>query len=280
MDKIRRLFLDIETSPNVVYSWRIGHEVSISEENIITERRIICACWKWEGSPAVHSVVWSADGGNEKLVRTLIPTLDQADEIVMHNGAHFDLPWIKTMALLYKIPTNPQYKVVDTCLFARKNLYFNSNKLDYLGKFLGVGEKIRTSFDLWKSVVAGNRMALAKMVNYCKQDVLLLEKVYSHLSACMPASTHAGVISGSDRSSCPHCGSCEATISKTRITATGLKKFQMICTKCHKYFTSSRIPVKPKREKKCMGESWNCSRANTSRTVTTRGTKGVGVLSV
>ncbi len=51
----RRLFFDIEVSPNIVFSWRAGYNLNIDPDNIIEERKIICVCWKWEGKDEVHS---------------------------------------------------------------------------------------------------------------------------------------------------------------------------------------------------------------------------------
>ena len=45
-ETIKRLFFDIETSPNIVYSWRTGYNLTITTENIITERAIICISYK------------------------------------------------------------------------------------------------------------------------------------------------------------------------------------------------------------------------------------------
>lgn len=239
--EIKRLFLDIETSPNTVYSWRVGRKIHLDPDNIIEERCIVCVCWKFAGSNKVNSVSWNGRGDNRKIIATILPVLNSADEIVMHNGANFDLPWIKTMALLYGVPTNPSYKVVDTCVFARKNLYLNSSKLDYLGKFLGVGAKIHTDFSLWKGVMAGDPKALKRMIEYCKQDVVLLEKVYEKLSICMPASTHTGVLSGGGKWTCPHCGGYNVVKHGRRVTAKGAVQHQMTCQSsgCFKFFTIS-----------------------------------------
>lgn len=34
MTGFKRLFFDIETSPNIVFSWNIGRDISIDYENI------------------------------------------------------------------------------------------------------------------------------------------------------------------------------------------------------------------------------------------------------
>ena len=52
----KRLFYDIETSPNIGFFWGAGYKVNISHDNIIKERAIICICYKWEGQDTVHSI--------------------------------------------------------------------------------------------------------------------------------------------------------------------------------------------------------------------------------
>ena len=65
-----------------------------------------------------------------------------------------------------------------TLKLSRSKFKFNSNKLDYIAKYLGMGEKIKTEFGLWKDIVLNkDKDAMAKMVKYCQQDVRLLEKV-------------------------------------------------------------------------------------------------------
>ncbi len=55
----KRLFFDLEVSPNIVFSWRIGREVSLSDADIIQERAIICVGYKWEGDDKTYSIQWS-----------------------------------------------------------------------------------------------------------------------------------------------------------------------------------------------------------------------------
>jgi hypothetical protein len=56
--KKKRLFFDIETSPNIGFFWQSGYKLNISYNNIITERAIICICYKWEGDEKLYSLNW------------------------------------------------------------------------------------------------------------------------------------------------------------------------------------------------------------------------------
>jgi hypothetical protein len=224
---VKRLFLDLETSPNIVLSWRVGWEIKIDAENIIKERAIICAGYKWEGDRGASCITWDANQDDAALLNKIIHIIGEADEVVMHNGDKFDLPWVRARAAFHGLVVPPT-KTVDTLQWARRKFNFNSNKLDYIARFLGMGGKIKTEFGLWKEICLNKcPKSLKKMADYCKRDVELLEKVHARLAAFVPAKTHVGVLAGGEKWSCPYTGSKSVSCYKTRITASGTKQFQM-----------------------------------------------------
>lgn len=239
-DGIRRLFYDLETSPNIVFSWRTGNKLHISPDSIIQERAIICVCYKWEHENRVEHIVW--DGGNDKsLVQEFAKVVDEADEIIAHNGDNFDIKWFNGRNLIHGLPPIPKAKTVDTLKIARKNFYLNSNRLDYLGKILLGEGKIPTDFSLWKNICLYNdNTSMVKMVDYCKQDVVLLQRVWEKLRDYDQPKTHAAVYRTGkmeDRWMCAHCGSDDVHLSKTRPTPKGIIQRQMQCNECHRYYT-------------------------------------------
>lgn len=240
--KRRRLFFDIEVSPNVGLFWTAGFKQQISPENIITERAIICICYKWEDEREVYSVNWDSKQNDKKLLTEFVKIANQASELVGHNGDKFDLAWIRTRCLFHGIEMFPHYTTIDTLKISRAKFKFNSNKLNYIATFLGIGQKIKTEFGLWKDIVLGhNAIAMDKMIKYCKKDVILLEKVYKLLQGHIEPRTHYGVIFGQDRGSCPECGADHTNlmIQNRRTTATGLKKIQYKCNCCNKYHSKT-----------------------------------------
>ena len=86
MSKPRRLFFDIETSPNLALIWRPGHKISVSYNSIVRERAIICVAWKWEGERKIQSLTWDQKQDDAGLLRKFVPVMHEADEIVAHNG--------------------------------------------------------------------------------------------------------------------------------------------------------------------------------------------------
>ena len=236
MSKIKRLFFDIETSPNIGLFWTAGYKQTIDPSNIIKERAIICICYKWADDEKTHYLTWDKSQNDKKMLEQFVKIANEADELVGHNGDKFDLAWIRTRCLYHNIPMFPHYITVDTLKHARSKFKFNSNKLDYIATFLGIGHKLPTGFNLWKEVVLDkNQEALEKMVEYCKHDVVLLEQVYNRMASVIPHRLHHD----GDKTTCPECGSGNLSFSKQRISAVGTFRIQLQCKDCGKYNTVS-----------------------------------------
>jgi hypothetical protein len=231
---MKRLYFDCETSPNVVYSWRIGYKIDLSHDNIIEERRIICISYKWEGSDKVYTLTWGANKCDAALCRKFTKIAADADEIVAHNGDRFDIKWFRTRCLIHGIEAQPHYTSVDTLKLAKAGFYFNSNRLDYLGSIL-VGERKKDTggFRLWRDVMNGDRKALRLMAEYCEQDVRLLEQVHHKLQPYSKHRTHVGALAGGFKHHCPTCGSKDTKRNRKKVTAAGTPQVQMLCNTCH-----------------------------------------------
>lgn len=232
----RRLFFDIETSPNIGLFWSAGYKQRIDYDNIIKERAIICICYKWENEKMIHSLKWDKQQCDKKMLQEFIKVANHATEMIAHNGDKFDLAWIRTRCIHHGIPMFPQYTTIDTLKIARSKFRFNSNRLDYIGKYLGIGQKIHTDFNLWKEIVLNNcTKSMTKMIDYCKQDVSLLEKVYRVMKMHVHNKTHYGVMFNQDRGTCKECGSDDLMANGTRITAAGTRYLRYQCRSCGHY---------------------------------------------
>lgn len=209
---MRILYWDIETSLMPVAIFQLAHNDWIQPDAIIEERYIICASWMWEGESKVHSVSvlddpkrYEKDPHDDRhVVETLHKVLSTADLSVTHNGESFDKRYLDTRALVHGLPALPPIPFVDTYKVAKQKLLFNSNKLTYIGKLLGVGEKIQTTPGLWMKILQGQKSAIKEMIRYNQGDVTLLRNVYlklrpftqNHLSHHLFGKT-----------GCPRCGS-------------------------------------------------------------------------
>lgn len=261
MPEVKRLILDIEVTPDEVYVWETGWKVTIPYVNIIEERKIIMIGWKWEGERQTHCEVWDGEDDYE-LLKRFAPVLEQADVVIGHNSTRFDLPWIRTRAAHHRIPIIPILKEYDTFQVAKRVFKFNSNALGYIAPFLGIGQKIKTDYQLWRDVKAGDEKALARMVRYCKNDVKMTEQVYHIIENYGPLKTHEGVVMGRGKESCPRCGSLHTQYRGTAtrkneqkfvVSAVGYKRQRLQCQECGKWFlapVAKGIQTRP--PKKCL----------------------------
>jgi uncharacterized protein YprB with RNaseH-like and TPR domain len=238
--KRKRLFFDIETSPNIGLFWEAGYKKNIDYSNIIQERAIICICYKWEDDKDVYSLQWDSKQNDKAMLLKFVEVANTASELVGHNGDKFDLAWIRTRCLFHGIQMFPTYTTIDTLKIARSKFKFNSNRLNYIADFLGLGQKIKTEFNLWKDILLHkDKDAMEAMIKYCKKDVILLEKVFKHLNTHIEAKTHYGVLFGQYKGTCPECGSDDLSKAGTRTTATGVVKFKYQCNTCNKYHSKT-----------------------------------------
>ena len=245
--KPKRLFYDIETSYNLVKSWRIGYNLNINMNDIIQERAIITVAYKWAGEEEVTVLSWD-NGCDKKLIEQFMPVLAEADELVGHNVDRYDTKFVTTRALKHDIKALPKYQSTDTLKLAKRHFMFNSNKLDYIAQFLEIGHKTKhRGLDMWDDIILRNdKKALEEMIEYNIQDVYLTEEVYNKLMEySIPKINHqvlTGEIKG--KCGCPECGSKKATLVKTYATGAGAKSRLMNCDSCETNYTLSESKYK------------------------------------
>lgn len=240
--RAKRLFYDIETSYNIGKFWRSGYNQTIQPDDIIHERAIISISWKWEGDDNVHCMTWNK-GCDKLLVQKFIELMNEADELVGHNIERYDTGFILTRALVHGILALPKYVQFDTLKKARSYFNFNSNKLDYIAKLVGLDSKYKHSgMKMWDDIVLydlfgmGSReqraAAMQEMTYYNMMDVLLTEEVFNRLRMYTEHEIHHGVVMGKPKFSCPNDGSENVELVKTYVTKAGTTKRIMRCNDC------------------------------------------------
>ena len=141
-DSNNRLYLDIETAPNVSYTWGKYKQDVISFQR---PSHLLSFAYKNRGRRTIGKTVSPKDPTNDKeLCKELHRILSGADTVITHNGDRFDLKRARARFAINGLPPLRPLKSIDTLKIARKYFAFESNKLDDLGIFLGVGRKIKT----------------------------------------------------------------------------------------------------------------------------------------
>jgi len=135
-------------------------------------------------------------------------------------------------------PPSP-YKTIDTLKAARRFFLFESNRLDSLGQYLGVGRKLpHTGFDLWKRCMTGEKKAWDTMRAYNKHDIVLLENVYEKLKPWM--SNHPDLTIYTDQPGCPTCRSTK--VHRRGFAVSRKRKYRRYhCGTCGSWFQGAVI---------------------------------------
>jgi hypothetical protein len=245
----RVILWDVETSHNLVAVFQLANQDWIQPENIIQERHLICGSWKVLGERDIDSVsllddpkTFKRDPHNDYYVcKKLHEMLMSADAIVHHNGNKFDIKFVETRLLMHGFSPLPPIVMIDTYQVAKNRFLFNSNKLDYLGQYLGVGRKKPTTNGLWLRVLNGDKSAIEDMVAYNKQDVALLERVFMKLKPYIANHLNRQLFG---KTGCPRCGSSKVqSRGMHRAITRSYRRFQ--CQTCGGWFRDLKTTGTP-----------------------------------
>ena len=238
----RILLFDIETTPMLAYTWGVWKQ-DIHPEFIVEHATILSYAAKWLGDDMVYFV--RKGETDEAIVADLARLCDEADIVVAHNGRAFDTKRIWTRMAYWGIEPPVPYKIVDTCLVARKYFDFPHNSLKGLGRYLGLGDKEEhEGFGLWLKCMAGDESAWQRMERYNIQDVALLEALYLRLRAWDRRHPSVALYHEDSAERCVCCG--KATLKEMREPArTNISEFAAYrCESCGKVMRSGSRAVR------------------------------------
>lgn len=252
------IFFDIETIPDFEKAMEVWCQLSNYPGLTMkaTISTLLCVGWKKLGEKRTHCINawdypnWLKDVNDDKEVcKAIHEILKDADAVVTHNGRRFDWRHIQTRFLFHGLPPLPNIPHIDTCLVARKNLLSFNNRLGYLGKWLVGDTKLENGgWELWVKARKRVKSACKLMEKYCKQDVILLEKVFMELRPFIKnlpnrniTRSNKQIIEGTWL--CPTCGSSDLKRNGWAYTKT-MKYQRVLCLHCG---SSSRLDTKETR---------------------------------
>jgi hypothetical protein len=246
----RRDKIDIETSPITGLTWGVYEQNLLK---VIEPSKIMSMAWKWLGERPVQVKALPDYRGykagridDEALVREVWSVLDEADIVIAHNGDSFDVKKLNARFVFYRLGAPSNYKQIDTKKVAKRYFRFDSNKLDWLGDYLGEGRKVSTGgFDLWNDCMAGDLAAWGRMKRYNVGDINLLEKIYLRLRPFMAdhPNTNLMVDKVAHGMSCPTCRSTNVQARGYAVTKVS-KRQRYQCMDCASW---SNGPIKPQK---------------------------------
>ena len=233
---MRTLLIDIETSPNKVWSFEMRNAF-ISWDAVIEPSRMICFAAKWYGEE--ETFFWSEfHDSREEMLLELHEMLEEADVLLHFNGKRFDEPringefWQANM-----LPPSP-YQRIDLWRTVSKRFDLPSSKLAYVLTAAKLPNKVETGgFSLWKGCMAGDQESWDRMKEYNINDVVVMEALYERLLPWIPE--HPNMAVYADEQVCPACGADR--LEKRGFSYTGVSKFQRYrCNACGKWSRSGK----------------------------------------
>jgi len=164
-------FLDIETSNlkanfGIVLCWCILADDGTLYQDWLTKKDVV--------------------SGTEdmRVVNTCIDTMQAFDRVVTHYGTYFDIPFLRTRALIHELPY-PGFGTLwhtDVWKMAKSKLCLHSNRQDVVAESLyGKTVKTRISHPHWRQAMMGNEESCMEVLDHCQHDVEDLRKNYETL---------------------------------------------------------------------------------------------------
>ena len=206
------LIFDIETSPMLAYVWKLYKEnISPVNGQLQSDSFMLTYSAKWLFDNKMYSgKLTSQEAINQddsRILREMWYLLNEADIVIAHFGSGFDIPFLNARFVKHGMYPPMPYKTIDTLKHAKKQFRLPSYKLDYLGTYFGLGNKIRTDFSLWEGCMRGNTEQLSEMELYNMQDVKLLEDIYLQIRPYIQPHPNLGLYITENIECCPSCTS-------------------------------------------------------------------------
>lgn len=227
---MKLLLIDIETAPNLAHVWGLWDQ-RVGINQIIDSGYTLCWAAKWYGEKGVmfDSVYHS---GTTKMLKGIHKLLEEADAVIHYNGTKFDVPTLNKEFILNGLAPPSPYKQIDLLKTARRQFKFPSNKLDYISKALGLGQKTKhVGHELWIGCMNSDPASWKTMEKYNKQDVNLLEKVYDRMLPWIKSHPNVALYDTPEKPGCTNCGSTNLQRRGYSYTSTGIYA-RHVCKDC------------------------------------------------
>lgn len=240
---VKTIIYDLETSRTRVEGY--GNRWDFKVVKFIKPSELMCYSWKELGSAKVNFVSRWDFGTYVEFVNSLRELLDGADITIAHNGGSFDDKMANRFFLQCGLNPPKPRKTIDTKREAKRWFRFESNSLDDLGDFLGLGRKESIGYsDLEDDYMTGSpkKKTVGLLKKYNNQDVNLLEKIYLAMRPYMQSHPNLGDLTQID-GVCPKCLSADLKLEGTHARRNGRVQ-SYSCNNCGGWCNDNSI-IKP-----------------------------------
>jgi hypothetical protein len=187
---------------------------------------------------------WSGDINDDKeLCQFIHDTLsnESVDAVVTFNGKRFDEKFVQTRLAIHGLDFLTKVKHYDLYQVVKQNFTFFRNNLKTAAKRLTSEFKMsHDGWDMWVKVRKLVGTAMVTMVQYCKQDVLVMEPMFKRLRPLIKGLPNHNFIKPSGQKTC--CRACGSTLLKVHgyTYSQTTRKKRLLCKSCKATFTPSK----------------------------------------
>ncbi len=121
---------------------------------------------------------------DKRITKMLVKEMRNYDRVVTYYGTGFDLPFIRTRAVVNNVPflEYGELNHTDVYYLVRNKFQLSSNRLENACRvILGNTNKTRIDSGNWLRALQGNRKAIAYILEHNEYDVLDLEELYEKI---------------------------------------------------------------------------------------------------
>jgi uncharacterized protein YprB with RNaseH-like and TPR domain len=151
----------------------------------------VCFSWciKEQGTDNIESArVTRSEMRNgvldKRVIQELVDALKKYTVIYTYYGTRFDIPFVRTRAMMHGIEFPPRGEILHRDLYylVRSKLQLNRNRLEVACGVLGIEGKTHIRWDKWISAMTGDKESLEYIVEHNKYDVIILEKLHERMA--------------------------------------------------------------------------------------------------
>ena len=120
---------------------------------------------------------------DKHVVEDAIKDFQKYDRIVTYYGTRFDLPFVRTRAMVHELdfPLFGEIMHKDLYYLIRSKFNLHRNSLDVAyDTLIGDSPKTRITPKVWMAALQGDVDALAYIEDHCDKDVRMTEELYDH----------------------------------------------------------------------------------------------------
>jgi len=120
---------------------------------------------------------------DKRILKELIEALKEYDQIITYYGTKFDIPFIRTRAMMHNLIFLPfgalQHK--DCYYMVKMKMRLHRSSLDSACAALGIRGKNHIKGNYWMRAKLGDPVALAYVLDHNRKDCQILEKLHKKL---------------------------------------------------------------------------------------------------